>query len=145
MSRYELRLLLWSWGLIVDIGLTARSSVKEPLGGIPIRQGAWLKIDPSLDFWDGDLPPLIKGLRRVAPRFSSVLSAGGDSVVFVLDHLWYPSTDYQEDAMELAVAGWAVESLGLPDEPAKVLFDRAKNRYLIEFNESVWDPGNGAQ
>lgn len=140
MSRYELRVLLWSWGLMVDIGLDARAMAGHPSDGVPVSPGAWLAVQPSVTLWEGDLPPLLTGLRRVAPRFCSALREEEGDIVFVLDHLWYPLTDSQDDALELAVAAWAAEFLGMDEEPAQVSFDRATNRYLIQFNEQLWRP-----
>lgn len=138
MSRYELRMLLSSWGLLVDLGLSVHLAGAKPSGGIDVAPRVWLVVDPSADVWEGDLPHLLTGLRRVAPKFRAGFSAQDRELVFVLDHLWYPLTDSQDGAIELAVAGWAVEELDLPDEPAAVTFDRAENRYVIEFDEQMW-------
>lgn len=138
MSRYELRILLSSWGLIVDLALSVRVTDATPSGGISVAPRVWLVIAPSANAWEGDLPHLLTGLRRVAPRFRAGLPVNGGELVFVLDHLWYPLTDSQHDAIELAVAGWAAEELHLPDEPATVSFDRTTNRYVIEFNQDMW-------
>jgi hypothetical protein len=67
-----------------------------------------------------------------------VLAAEAGELVFVLDHLWFPLTDSQDNGVELAVVGWAAEALGIIDEPATVSFDRQENRYVIEFNEDIW-------
>jgi hypothetical protein len=63
----------------------------------------------------------------------------GGELVFVLHRLWYPLTDFQEGAIELAVAGWAVEELKIAEDPATVEYDRAANRYVINFDEDMWE------
>jgi hypothetical protein len=123
---------------MVDLGLSAHVADGKPPGGISVAPRAWLVIGPSANVWQVDLPHLLTGLRRIVPRLREVFGGAGGEFVFVLEHLWYPLTDSQSDAIELAVAGWAVEEMGIPDEPATVSFDRFANRYVIEFNEDMW-------
>lgn len=124
---------------MVDLALSTRATDGKPVGGIFVSSKVWLVIAPSADVWQGDLPHLIRGLRRVAPRFMAALADDGRDLVFVLDHFWYPLTDSQDDAIELAVAGWAAAELDISDEPATVSFDHSANRYAIEHNEAIWD------
>lgn len=67
---------------MVDLGLTARVVKMPPSDGIGIMPGAWLEVHPSVRLWDGDVPSLMRGLRRVAPKFRSVLAGGGEVVLF---------------------------------------------------------------
>lgn len=142
MSRFELRVLRWSWGLRVDVGLAAHLSADIPPDGIPVGPRLWLVIAPSAEVSTEDVQHLVQGLRRVAPRFKTSLAADGADLVFLLDHLWYPETDFQSGALELAVAGWAASELDLEQEPAAVSFDRAANRYVIAHNEDIWGTGS---
>ena len=139
MSRYELRVLLSSWGLVVDLGLRASVAPVEPGFSIPVAPRVWLIVQPSARAGELEMPYLLSGLRRIAPRMSVELCVGEKHLVFVLDHLWFPPTDYQDDALELAVVGWAADELGIDVEPAEVLFDRSDNRYKIRYNEEVWN------
>lgn len=138
MSRYELRVLLWSWGLMVDLGLAAHVSRAAPQLAIPVAPRVWLVVVKSKGVGDPELTHLLNGLRRVAPRVAADLAANSEHLVFVLDHLWFPFTDSQDDALELAVVGWAVEELGIETEPAEVSFDRSANCYKIKYNEEIW-------
>lgn len=138
MSRYELTVLLASWGLRVDLELSVRVSGEIPHDGISVSPNVWLVIPDRATVWKSDVPHVLRGLRRVAGRVQAELGAEETVIVFELEHLWYPLTDSQDDAIELAVAGWAAEELRIQDEPATVAFDREANRYLIEFNRDAW-------
>lgn len=141
MSRYDLRVLQWSWGLRVDLGLSYRTAASVPSAAHLVGSRAWLVIDAVVDVRPGDVQQLLTGLRRVAPRFRTGSASDGDELIFVVDHLWYPLTDFQEDAIELAVAGWAAEVLAIQGDVAAVSFDRPSNRYVIEFDEGMWQAG----
>ncbi|MCO7240640.1 hypothetical protein [Aeromicrobium sp. CnD17-E] len=138
MSRYELRLLQWSWGLMVDLEMSVHVADAKPAHAIPVAPHVWLVVNVASG-WEGDLPQLLEGLRRVVPRFRAAVAADGGELVFVLHHLWYPLTDVQEGAIELAVAGWAVEELEPAEDPATVEYDRAAHRYVINFDEGMWE------
>lgn len=139
MSLYQLRVLLGSWGLMVDLGLEARVDSAKPQAAIPIAPRVWLEVASSVQVGDLEMPHLLSGLRRIYRRIAVERSVGGEHLVFVLNHLWFPLTDCQDDAVELAVVGWAAEELGFDAEPASVSFDRASNRYLIQYNEASWE------
>ena len=138
MSRYELRVLLASWGLVVDVEMTVHVADIEPPGAVAVRQGVWLVVAPSADVWEIEMIHLVRGVHRVAPRFAASLTQGREILVFVVNHLWFPLTDSQDDAIELAVAGWAAEELGILSPPASVSFNRTENRYDISFDETLW-------
>jgi hypothetical protein len=139
VSRYELRVLLWSWGLLVDLDLSVHTADTEPSGGIRVAWKVWLVVASAGNVWDDEMPRLVSGLRRVSQRVRAAKADPDQELVFVLNHLWYPSTDFQEDALELAVAGWAVQELGVLGDPAAISFDRANNRYVIEFDKELWE------
>lgn len=141
MSRYELRILLSSWGLMVDLDLSVRVADREPQDAISVAPSVWLRTS-SAEVWSGDLRQVVAGLRRVAPIFQARLTPGGGELVFTLNHLWYPLTEFQEGAIEIAVAGWAVEKLDISVEPAIVTFDKPANRYIVKFDESLWLSGD---
>ncbi len=142
MSRYALRILLWSWGLRVDLGLSVHLVGRSPSGAIPVAPRVWLVVTPAAQASQDDISDLIRGLRRVIAGFRAAYKNDADDLVFELEHLWYPLTDFQQDAIELAVAGWAAEELNLAGEPAEVSFDRAANKYVIDFNEELWKTGS---
>ena len=124
---------------MVDLGLEARAVATAPPLGVPIAARVWLIVDESVQVGDIEMPHLISGLRRIAERMSAALCACDEDLVFVLDHLWFPLTDYQDDALELAVVGWAADRLRVEIEPAEITFDRCRNTYEIQYNEEIWD------
>ena len=138
MSRYELRILQGSWGLWVNLDLSVHDADLSPVGAVQVAPRTWLLTTGWVH--ELDLQDVIDGVQRVAPRFHERLEPGRE-LVFVLEGLEYPPTDWQEGATELAVLGWAAEKLELPDDPATVSFDRAANRYVIELDETLWDRG----
>jgi hypothetical protein len=138
MSRFELRILLHSWGLLVDVDLTVHVADEKPSNGMSITEGTYLVVAPSAEMWEGDLPEVLNGLRRVEQTFRTALSLNGRALVFVLGHLWYPLTDSQCGAVELAVTCWAAERLEISEAPAKISFDDHMNSYRIEFDDEIW-------
>lgn len=53
MSRYELRRLLWSWGLMVDVGLSVLLVDGKPPDGIAVASRVRLVVAPSVKAWEG--------------------------------------------------------------------------------------------
>jgi hypothetical protein len=123
---------------MVDLEMSVHVADVKPPRAIPVAPQVWLVVAVASG-WEDDLPPLLKGLRRVMPRFRTSAMVDGGELVFVLHRLWYPLTDFQEGAIELAVAGWAVEELKIAEDPATVEYDRAANRYVINFDEDMWE------
>jgi len=140
MSRFEFRVLLWSWGLMVDVDLSLQATEAKPRHALGVAEGVWLVVSEGVIVWDAAEEYLMRGLRRVAPRLRASLAADCGELVFRLDHLWVQPTDFQDDAVEAAVVGWASEQLGILDEPMTISFDRPGNRYIIEYNEEMWEP-----
>ncbi|MBA4608958.1 hypothetical protein H1W00_10770 [Aeromicrobium sp. Marseille-Q0843] len=128
---------------MVDLDLSVHPADRKPTVGIPVATSAWLVISESVNLTASELPHVLSALRRVAPRLQERYAADSGELIFTLDHLWYPLTDSQDDAIELAVAGWAVEQLGIDADPARVTFDRAANAYVITFDKDMWKSGRG--
>lgn len=138
MSRFELRVVLWSWGLAIDLGLSAERTSHRPKVGLEVAENIWLATAPGVVIWESALEYLARGICRVASRMDQHVSGPGSVLVFTVDYLWADAVNSQDDAIEAAVVGWAAEQLGLSEEPVSISFDYAKNCYVMDYNDEVW-------
>ena len=126
--RFELRILLWSWGLHID--LIARAVVGDNRDAV--RIGSRSAVRPVAPIDQSDLDWLLRGFSRVAHQIDQAIAAGSEMVIEVLG-LDYPLTDYQDDAIALTAAVWAAEEFGFDAPEVDVQFDQGRNRYVIDY------------
>ena len=53
----------------------------------------------------------------------------------VVDAVDYIPTDFQDEGVACAVAGWLCEELGITVNPLTLEFDRSQNRYVLKESE----------
>ncbi len=138
MSVYRLRVLQSSWGLWVDLGLSSCFVDGDPGDGRPVAERVWMTVAPEVFLWEEGANSIADGIRRIARQLMAKAPSSQSALVIRVESLEFPWVDFQDDALEAAVVGWAAELLGIEDDPAVFSFDKAHNRYVIEYDDEVW-------
>jgi hypothetical protein len=95
----------------------------------PVSSRIWLRVVPRLP--SSDLENLLLGLQRVAGEIERVTP--GEGVLVEVLAVDYKPTDYQTEAMTIAMIGWAAEYFDLPEPGVEVDFDKQANRYVFRY------------
>ena len=146
MARtYWYRFSKTTWGIF--IGLTAEVVPHALYTGpaIEAAEGLWLAAVPPM--WGGtpmaDRPELryylTVGLRLVADQMRGPIQKQGPLVVRVLT-LEFAATDYQDEGLACAIAGWLAEEYYLDYSPPPVYYDPEQNRYQFIFPDWALRP-----
>lgn len=128
---YKYRLIKAGWGIIIDIDCSIHS-LSDYNGTDLYNIGDSIRLDVSVKgFQESEIQWLIKGLQLVSEELISKLS-NTPTVIKII--YFEPSiTDYQEEGLACAIAGWAAQKYELSYIHPPVYFDKEKNRYAFNF------------
>jgi hypothetical protein len=128
-STYSYRIIKSSWGIAIDI--TAEAVPLAHYSGTAaeeVEQGLWLAVETGWQLSPDERRYLATGLRLVSQGMQRRIVQNGPIVVRVIDLRFNP-TDYQEEGLAYALAGWMAQTFDFPFSPPHALFNREKNRY----------------
>jgi hypothetical protein len=134
-STYNFRIIMSSWGIAIDITAEAISRSDYSGDATEIKDGLWLAIETNRVASNTEHQYLATGLRLVAKEMQNVIATNGPLVVRVLD-IWFVPTDYQEEGLACALAGWMSQQFGVTYQMPHVHFDNGRNRYEFDFPET---------
>ena len=139
-KTYWYRFIKSTWG--IAIGLTAVVVPRASYNGPEIEAGGGMWLSTLSPTWSGtpmfDRPEHLHyftiGLRLVADQMRGIVEAQGPLTIRVLA-LEFALTDYQDEGLACAIAGWLAENYHFAFSPPPVHFDRESNRYHFLFPE----------
>lgn len=140
MPIYKYAVLRSSWGIIVWIDCQIL-----PLAALPeTEQEQLISIQPRLwldsvlgyknthwsEMKSSEIKFLSKGLQLIYSELMPKL--GSQETVVKVTHLDFPPTDFQDEGLAYAIAGWFIENYDLPVTLPPPRFD---GRYVFPFEE----------
>ena len=126
-STYTYRLFKHTWGVAIDITAEAVPLSQYKGEATEVVKGLWFALGIDWELTAGEKQYLETGLRLVSNEIGDEVM-DEPIVIRVVDILFNP-TDFQEEGLAYAMAGWMAQAFGIAFVPPPVEFDKERNLY----------------
>jgi hypothetical protein len=134
VSTFRYEVMQASWGIVVTIDAEASDSAEAPTDRGQVAPGLWL--DPGeVRLWPEGFHYLALGLRIVASEIKRTTAA--PHVQVVLRTVDFAETDFQDEGLAPAIAGWAAQHFGFAAPAIPVRYDKFRGRYDFDLPERM--------
>ena len=139
MHNYRFKRQTGQFGMFAGVTAHALRQTTPPMGADHVSDRVWLDTshvtdsfrDTSLTLGQSQIEWLQTGLRHVADDIARAEPTA--HLVVVIDALEIFETDYSDEALGLAIAGWAAQEFGFTNRPVDIRLDDQTHRYVISW------------
>lgn len=127
---FKFSVIEWCWGVAIDLTAHFEAMNKDASLISPEFEGA--KLTPTQIEY---IKLGLRGFEEMYALHGSFLSKHS----FVIDRIDFPATDFQEEGLACAVAGWLCLFFDIAPNPFSLSFDKTHGRYRLRYEV---DPKN---